>query len=841
VLGLTSAALLSALLYTADAAFVAGALSRLLGRHVEIGSIAFRPGASLEVEVAKLRILETAASDSPPLLEVEHAVGRQAWPRLLAGQLLPLDWVVNQPVLRLHAAEAGAPGVDFASLPRLGLSVHDGEITYQPRSGDAWAVHGLSLEASRAGFGTRVEGTASARITRGANAVTELALRFAADRKHVDMRGTVAGLELAPLPQTMVSARGAASGSFDLAYTYDGGDVAGRVDLEFSRLSLRMAALDRPVAPARAKLELDVDWKGSVLSLGLRPLVLDDVVANGSFTLDTSSPGRVALDVKLAPFEPGRRDRLNPLALLAMKIDTWKKVAAQIDAGTVEDIHLRIDVPRTTAAAQLAFDAPLRPEEFELELSARDGIYRPNPRTVLGGMSGKLEIHGDVLAISGLHMTEDGEPVPEVNVRIDGLARLANLPDDENEVVGGPGAKLAGLAAAVEGFRGDEDQSAAEPPSLLFTDLALRYPAFVMPLREASGRLRFPEGGVVAQNVRGVLGGAPAELDVKWDPTADRIDVDVRYLEGVAPGQPVTGPRWLSANVALEELKIGDLRLTQVRSRLDVEGTGVHFSEMSGGLEGGAVTGAGNMSLGEAGKAPFRFDLDVRGFDAAPLAGAFGLPEQSIKGTGHAKGHVAGPLRTGGRFATDGELAIGVALKDGSISNMPVLVALARLPSLSGVSGLLGRPLPYDDLVADFKLANGKLEISDAKLLGPQLRMLGSGEIDLNTPTKESDLVVALLFLQTLDSVIGSLPIVRNVVLGKDRNLLALYFRLSGPRDDLRVTPLAPERLRDLVGFASSAVMQGVRTLGRLIPGAGGGPDETPAPDPAPAPSPAPP
>jgi len=834
VLALTSAALLGLLLYTADAEFVAGALSRVLGRHVEIGAIAFRPGASLEVEIERLRVLETALSDSPPILEVEHALGRQAWPRLLAGQLLPLDWVVHQPVLRLHAAEPDTGlGIDFTRLPRLGLSVRDGEVWYQPRSGDAWVVRGLTLDAKRAGFGTRIEGTASARVARGASALSELALRFSADRSHVEARGTVAGLELAALPLTPLSARGAASGSFDLAYAYKGGSVKGKLDLDFAKLSVRTPALDRPIAPASAKLGLDIDWSGSVLALGLRPLALDDAVANGSFTLDTSSPGRIALDVSLAPFEPGRRDRLNPLTLLGMKIDTWKRVAEQIDAGTVEDIHLRIDVPRTTAAAQLAFDVPLKPEAFELELTARDGIYRPSPQTRLSEMSGKLEIRGDVLAIRDLHMSEDGGHVPALNVRIDGLARLATLPDDEHEVLGGPGAPLDGLADAIDGLA-DDDRSNEERATVLFTDLALRYPAFVLPLREASGRLRFPDGGVVADGVRGVLGGAPAELDVKWDPKADQVDVDVRYIAGLAPGQPITGPRWLSATVALDKLVVGDLQLSAVRSKLDAEGVDVRFSEMTAELSGGAVTGSGSMSLGEEGRAPFRFDLEVRGFDAAPLAGAFGLPERSITGTGHAKGHVSGALRAAGRFATDGELEIGVALKDGTISELPVLVALARLPSLSGVSGLLGRPLPHDELTADFKLANGKLEISDAKLLGPQLRMLGSGEIDLATPTKESDLVVALLFLQTLDSVIGSLPIVRNVVLGKDRNLLALYFRLRGPRDDLSVTPLPPERLRDIVGFASGAVMKGVRSLGRLIPGTAGDSEDNPAPSPAP-------
>lgn len=845
VLGLASASALIALLYTADAEFVAGALSRLTGRHVEIGAISFAPGASLGVELERLRITETAAPDAPVLFEVEHARGRQAWPRLLAGQLLPLDWVLERPVLSLRAAEPGATGGGFelSALPRLGLSVSDGEISYRARTGEPWVVSGLRLETRRAGLGRRVEGDASARVARGKSALGELALRFAADRNHVEGRGSAVGIDLALLPQTLVKARGTATGTFDLTYRYDQASVAGKLDVEVAKLSVSVPELERPIAPALAKFALDVDWKSGVLGLGLRPLVLDDLVATGTFTLDSGRPGRVALDLHLADFEPGRRDRLNALTLLGMKIDTWRRVASRIEAGTVADAHLVIDVPRTTAGARLSFDAPLAPEAFQLELTARDGIYVPDPDTRLENMTGRLEIRGNLLQIHALRLTDGGEPTPEINVSIDGLDRLVRLPDDEDEVEGGPGAELVGLEAAIDGLVGD-DAGGGQAPALTFSELALRYPAFVLPLRDASGVLRFPAGGILTEGARGVLGGAPAELDVRWEPAADRVDVAIRYSEELASGQPVGGPTWLSGRIALDSLDIGHLRPTNVDARIDAVGTEVRFPDVRAEIAGGALSGSGSVALGVAGRAPFVFELEVRDFDAAPVANAFELPEASVVGRGKAAGRVAGVLRPGGRFATEGELDVHVELENGSVAKLPGLVALARLPSLSGVSGLLGRPLPYDTLSLDFKLANGQLGIADAKLLGSELRMLGSGEMNLNTPTKESDFVVALLFLQTLDSVIGSLPIVRNVMLGKDRNLLALYFHMYGPRDDMFVTPLAPERVRDIVGFASSAVMKGVRTLGKLIPSAAGEPvpeNQTAAPKPTPAPSPAPP
>jgi hypothetical protein len=151
-----------------------------------------------------------------------------------------------------------------------------------------------------------------------------------------------------------------------------------------------------------------------------------------------------------------------------------------------------------------------------------------------------------------------------------------------------------------------------------------------------------------------------------------------------------------------------------------------------------------------------------------------------------------------------------------------------RAPAVVGVSGR-SAACP-NSLIVVLKLEQGRLAMTEGKLIGPELRVLAEGEIDLNTKRKQTDVIVALLFLKTLDMVLNTLPIVRNVMLGNNQNLLALYVRVEGPQDDLTVTPLPPETVRNVVGFASESVMKGVRALGRLIPLGRDEPEGSPSP-----------
>jgi hypothetical protein len=829
LLALASGGALFAMLYTADAEFVAGAMSKLLGLHVEIGRVTFHFGRRIELDLEQLKVADPEHPEGAPVLEVGRASGAQAWPRLLAGQYLPLDWILDAPVLRIHTSATAA--FDISTLPRLGLRVTDGTVEVTTAGGELWSLQSLQLDARRAGFGTRVEGEGSARVSRGETPITELALRFSAARDHADLKGTVAALELAALPKAAVAPRGRGEGDFDLSVSQ--GAVRGKIRLEVERFSLQIPKYSAPIAPAVARVAADVDWKGGSLALELHPLQMDDLVATGSVRVSSARNGRFVADLRLAPFEPAR-ERVSALSFLALRFASWARVKKRIEAGVVEDIRLAVDVPRATLGESLSYESPMAPDAFVLELRARDGRYRPIPDdSPLENLQGELEIRGEVMDIRRMRMTHEGKALPEINVHLDGMHRLVRLPDAEDHVVGGPGVDLDGLGPLGDALRAGEGK-AKEPTVVRFSDLAIRLPQFVLPLREAEGSLRFPDGGIDANPVRGVLGGAPAELSAKWSPVTDRVDVDIRYLEGAAPGGPVTGPRWLSAKLEFEQLDLPDWPLGELRARVKAEGAAVTMNGIQARLAGGDLKGTGHLDLSLTDKVPFDLALEVTDFDPKPMCATFSLPAESVTGRGYAKTTLSGALRPGGEFTTEGALETKLILRDGSVAHLPALVAIARLPSLRGVTGLLGTALPYKTVEVDIALANGKLAFSDGKLLGPELRLLGNGEIDFNTPHRQTDFVVALLFLQTLDRMLDQVPIVRNVVLGDDKNLIAVYLRLQGPRDDLTVTPLPPQTVQTIVGFASSAVVNGVKRLGRLIQ-AGSAADAGAAATPAPS------
>ena len=236
----------------ADADFVAGALSRLLGQHVEIGgSISFRPGAGLEVELEQIRITDpNRPGRTPRCSRSRTRAACQAWPRLLAGQLS---------AARLGAHRAGAatrlehPASHFnlAALPRLGLSLVDGRARSRNLAGETWSLLGLQLEAqarAASARGSRATAARGSRAARTRSPSWRCTSGSAATARRCAAR--VVGLDLTALPKLAVAPRGRAAGDFEIAVGDGGGDQR-PLDLEVAKLPLPVPKLSAPIAPAR--------------------------------------------------------------------------------------------------------------------------------------------------------------------------------------------------------------------------------------------------------------------------------------------------------------------------------------------------------------------------------------------------------------------------------------------------------------------------------------------------------------------------------------------------------------------------------------------------------------
>ena len=85
-----------------------------------------------------------AEQDGIPTLELRHARGRQSWPRLLAGQFVPLEWTLEEPLLRLPAQGSGSPRLR-TQLPLLKLTVTNGTLEWPQAEGAPILVRDIQL------------------------------------------------------------------------------------------------------------------------------------------------------------------------------------------------------------------------------------------------------------------------------------------------------------------------------------------------------------------------------------------------------------------------------------------------------------------------------------------------------------------------------------------------------------------------------------------------------------------------------------------------------------------------------------------------------------------------
>jgi hypothetical protein len=834
VLALLGAVVAFGLARTSATDFVAGAASRLLGRAVELRAIDVRLGGRLEIELVDLRV----AGDDPnvPLFEAPIARFHQSWSRLLTGRILPMAWSFERPILRLRASATPGEGVGLPRMPPLELSIEDGTVLFEPRQGPPLRLERLRVTAQQAPLRAGVRGSALGGIARGERTAGDFAIDFDGWLDDAELRGSVEGLPLdaLPWPSPAVAPRaGEASGSFALAL----GARAFSGALDVSIAGFRHDIPEgRPLVPRDMRVVADGTWKDGRLGVTVHPLRVDDVAISGGVTIDTRPGGRVRGRLEAAPFETRPGTRLNLLRVLGLRFETFAEFDQRISSGRIDEIRAELDLPTAEFARSVSLERETPPEELHVHARVRGVTYRARPHmSPIEELEGEFDWEGDRMRFSHVRMVRDEKPLPEINVTVDGARIFTHLPREERKLPETPGVPLHGLGPAFASFRPDP----TEPPRdtvITVRQAHVAYSGFLLPFRDGEIVLRFPEGNVQVERADGVLGGALATLEALWDRARDRIDVRVRFREGDAPPRRDLGPFWVGGEFSLPHARFGRWPLDDVRGRLRASRALVELSDVTARLSGGAFASRGHLSLEPEDHAPFALTVELSGADAAGIGEVLKFAPGSLSGTVATRGTLAGKLRPEHKVLEDGEVDLALDVRDGTLANLPLLLAVARFASPLGWTGLFGRPLPYTRMQADLTIRGGKLRTENFALDGPELRMLAAGEIDLLPEETPLDMVIALLFLRTVDQVLERVPLVGSFLLGENKSLVTLYFKVNGPWKDPGGMPLPPQGIASAAGWAGRVLGEGVRRIRDMlvVPAAG-----APAPQPAPSPDPA--
>jgi uncharacterized protein YhdP len=251
----------------------------------------------------------------------------------------------------------------------------------------------------------------------------------------------------------------------------------------------------------------------------------------------------------------------------------------------------------------------------------------------------------------------------------------------------------------------------------------------------------------------------------------------------------------LELSVKLDRLILGTAReAAQVRAELVSDGVHWQAASIDAALPGGAPV---RLRYGMV-AAQQRFDLQTADFGG--LLHLLGLSDNVKGGWLQLAGTAidAGPIRRL-KLTADGA--------DYRIIEAPLLARLLSLASFSGMGAMLsGEGIPFSRLKADLVYGEDRIVIDDFRSYGGAIGITASGTVDRKTDAL--DLAGTLVPAYRLNSVLGNIPVLGNLLLGGEgQGIFGANFRVAGTPDDPRIalnplSALAPGVLRKLFLFA---------------------------------------
>jgi len=229
-----------------------------------------------------------------------------------------------------------------------------------------------------------------------------------------------------------------------------------------------------------------------------------------------------------------------------------------------------------------------------------------------------------------------------------------------------------------------------------------------------------------------------------------------------------------------------------VRTQLVFDGQVLAFDSLELSTMNGKVVLQGAVDITE--EAPkYEIALKTDSISSRRLNRELGLRRVLTTGPLTLRGGISCRGKTIADLEKTAEGDIGFTVAGGNINGFSVL---SKILSILNVSQLLKMQLPdmtsdgmpYNEIRGHFNVYNGILYTNDLVLKSDSMNVAIVGKFDMINET--IDMTVGVQPLQTIDKIVGIVPIVGWIITGKDRTLFMIYFSVKGPANDPVVTAI---------------------------------------------------
>lgn len=150
----------------------------------------------------------------------------------------------------------------------------------------------------------------------------------------------------------------------------------------------------------------------------------------------------------------------------------------------------------------------------------------------------------------------------------------------------------------------------------------------------------------------------------------------------------------------------------------------------------------------------------------------------------------------------------------------PILTALALI-SLErifkpGSPGVKDGRLYFDRIEGEIEIEKGKILVQNLTFQSPAVNAVGTGTIDLNRDHLQ--LKIGLQPLGTVDSIVSSIPVIGNILTGKEKSLIVYSLEVTGSLSNPRIKNVPLKNISEsALGYVERMVFTPERVLKSLM------------------------